>query len=99
MAHNPMYRLMDINMGGRLITTFQEGGMAALKEMCAKELPIYLYNSGKGKTINHSEYSRWRQHKQNKPTKVRLDQIIRKMVQMSPVTFLSYIKVSHFLFS
>lgn len=61
MLSNPMYKLMDHNMGGMFIQVFKEEGHAGVRRLCASHLQnSFLYNKGTSQVITHSEYAQWR---------------------------------------
>lgn len=59
---NPLYTLMDLNMAGLLVTTFESGGVDGVRQCMERVGTEYLYGRGSGQLITHSEYAEWRQH-------------------------------------
>ena len=67
MRENPLYKLLDVRMGGKMVEVFEEEGAKALKTFCRQHFEDeFLYNSGEGEIITHSEYARWRHYQESK---------------------------------
>ena len=71
MRENPLYKLLDVRMGGKMVEVFEEEGAKALKTFCRQHFEDeFLYNSGEGEIITHSEYARWRHYQESKNREV-----------------------------
>jgi hypothetical protein len=60
-----LYTLANYKKGGKLIDAYNSDGQAHVEKLIREQLPTFLYNDGKGQTINRSEYLRWRFRNQN----------------------------------
>ncbi|XP_045165814.2 transient receptor potential cation channel subfamily V member 5-like isoform X2 [Mercenaria mercenaria] len=56
---NPMYKFADLNRGGKLVEAYRKGGVVAVQEIARREIGPYLYNGGKGKTVERIDYIKW----------------------------------------
>ena len=57
---HPLYRLVDMKDGGKLVNAFREGGKAKLIQMLKEEVEPLLYNRGKGGIITKIDFLRWK---------------------------------------
>ncbi|XP_065200513.1 transient receptor potential cation channel subfamily V member 6 isoform X2 [Planococcus citri] len=60
-----LYRLANYKKGGELIDAYNTGGQAEVEKLIREQFSAFMYNDGRGQTINRSEYLRWRFRNQN----------------------------------
>ncbi|KAL4226497.1 hypothetical protein ACF0H5_014482 [Mactra antiquata] len=65
---NPMYKFADLNRGGKLVEAYRKGGVVSVQEIARKEILPYLYNEGKGKTMEKIDYIKWQRNIQSRRT-------------------------------
>ncbi|KAJ8301067.1 hypothetical protein KUTeg_020054 [Tegillarca granosa] len=56
---NPIFKLVNLNKGGKLIDAYKTGGTAAVEKIAKTELAQYLYNDGNGHNVSVADYVRW----------------------------------------
>lgn len=88
---NPMYKFADLNRGGKLVEAYRKGGVVAVQEIARREILPYLYNEGKGKTLEKIDYIKWQRNCQAKRT-VRIIQFTYSVISQD-------IKELRFIFS
>lgn len=60
-----LYRLANYKKGGELIDTYNAGGQAEVEKYIRDQFSMFMYNDGKGQSVNRSEYLLWRFRNQN----------------------------------
>lgn len=60
-----LYRLANYKKGGELIDAYNTGGQMEVEKLIREQFSAFMYNDGRGQTINRSEYLRWRFRNQN----------------------------------
>lgn len=60
LQHHPLYRLVDLKDGGKLLNSFREGGKPKLVQVLKENVEPLLYNRGQGGIITKVDYLRWK---------------------------------------
>lgn len=56
---NPIFKLVNLSKGGKLIEAYKTGGSAAVEKIAKTELAQFLYNDGNGHNVTVADYVRW----------------------------------------